>query len=113
VSLASVCRGCRPDSVFEHTFQKLSFEGLEAGHPHIPDAIIPDKTGSKDPANNGYATGHTACACKTIRFFSPPSMLIGMNILSKLQSLYRVQRTQDLHHAGIRARPPPQTAPAQ
>lgn len=68
------------DKRFEHTFQKLSFEGLEVGNPHI--AIIPDKIGSKDP-NNGYVTGS-----RVQRVDDPdpsaPAMLIGMNILSKL-----------------------------
>jgi predicted aspartyl protease len=39
---------------FEHIFQKLSFEGLEVGNPHI--AVIPDKVGSNDP-NNDFITG--------------------------------------------------------
>ena len=68
------------DKRFEHTFQKLSFEGLDVGNPHI--AIIPDKIGSKDP-NNGYATG-TRVRREDDPIFDRPPMLIGMNILSKL-----------------------------
>ncbi len=68
------------DKRFEHTFHKLSFEGLEVGNPHI--AIIPDKIGSKDP-NNGYATG-TRVRREDDSIFERPPMLIGMNILSKL-----------------------------
>jgi predicted aspartyl protease len=65
---------------FEHVFQKLSFEGLEVGNPHI--SIIPDKIGSKDP-NNGFVTG-TRTQKVDDRDASAPTMLIGMNILSKL-----------------------------
>lgn len=68
------------DKRFEHTFQKLSFEGLEVGNPRI--AIIPDKIGSKDP-NNDYATG-TRVRREDDPIFARPPMLIGMNILSKL-----------------------------
>ena len=74
--LASTDEGQR----FEHTFQKLSFEGLEVGSPHI--AIIPDKMGSKDP-NNGYVTGSRLHRVDDADS-SDPVMLIGMNILSKL-----------------------------
>jgi len=65
---------------FEHVFQKLSFEGLEVGNPHI--AIIPDKVGSKD-ANNGFVTGTRT---QRVDDLDPtaPTMLVGMNILSKL-----------------------------
>jgi predicted aspartyl protease len=68
------------DSRFEHAFQKLSFEGLEVGNPHI--TIIPDKTGSSDP-NNGYVTG-TRVRREDDPDSADPVMLIGMNILSKL-----------------------------
>lgn len=66
---------------FEHIFQKLSFEGLEVGNPHIQ--IIPDKTGSKDP-NNSFVTGSRL---HRIDDGDPtdPVMLIGMNILTKLR----------------------------
>lgn len=68
------------DKRFEHTFQKLSFQGLQVGNPHV--TIIPDKIGSKDP-NNGYATG-TRVRMADDPVFGRPAMLIGMNILSKL-----------------------------
>ena len=68
------------DEPFEHVFQKLSFEGLEVGNPHI--AIIRDKTGSKDP-NNSMITG-TRLRRVDDPDASDPVMLIGMNILSKL-----------------------------
>jgi predicted aspartyl protease len=68
------------DKPFEHVFQKLSFEGLEVGNPHI--AIIPDKTGSKDP-NNDFVTGGRLHRVDDADV-SDPVMLIGMNILSKL-----------------------------
>jgi hypothetical protein len=68
------------DKAFEHVFQKLSFEGLEVGNPHIK--IIPDKIGSKDP-NNGFATGTRTKKVDDLDS-SEPTMLIGMNILSKL-----------------------------
>lgn len=66
---------------FEHIFQKLAFEGLEVGNPHIQ--IIPDKTGSKD-ANNDFVTGSRV---RRVDDADPtdPVMLIGMNILSKLR----------------------------
>ena len=68
------------DKSFEHAFQKLSFEGLEVGNPHI--LVIPDKVGSRD-VNNGFVTGS-----RVHRVDDPdssdPVMLIGMNILSKL-----------------------------
>ncbi|HWU55284.1 MAG TPA: retropepsin-like aspartic protease [Rhizomicrobium sp.] len=68
------------DARFEHVFQKLSFEGLQVGNPHI--TIIPDKTGSKDP-NNGYVTGSRV---RRVDDADPtdPVMLIGMSILTKL-----------------------------
>lgn len=72
--------GADADKSFEHTFEKLSFEGLEVGSPHI--TIIPDKTGSKDP-NNGYVTGSLVRRVDD-HDSSDPVMLIGMNILSKL-----------------------------
>jgi hypothetical protein len=68
------------DKPFEHVFQKLSFEGLEVGNPHI--AIIPDKTGSKDP-NNDFVTGGRLRRVDDADS-ADPVMLIGMNILSKL-----------------------------
>jgi predicted aspartyl protease len=68
------------DESFEHVFQKLSFEGLEVGHPHIE--IIPNKVGSKDP-NNSLVTGSRLHRVDDADA-SDPVMLIGMNILSKL-----------------------------
>ena len=68
------------DKAFEHVFQKLSFEGLEVGNPHI--RIIPAKIGSKDP-NNGFVTGTRTKMVDDLDS-SEPAMLIGMNILSKL-----------------------------
>jgi hypothetical protein len=68
------------DKPFEHVFQKLSFEGLEVGNPHI--AIIADKTGSRDP-NNSLVTGSRLHRIDDADS-SDPVMLIGMNILSKL-----------------------------
>jgi predicted aspartyl protease len=65
---------------FEHIFQKLSFEGLEVGNPHVE--IIPDKVGSKDP-NNSLVTGTRLHRIDDLDV-SEPTMLIGMNILSKL-----------------------------
>jgi predicted aspartyl protease len=69
-----------PNKPFEHIFQKLSFEGLEVGNPHI--VVIPDKVGSKDP-NNSFVTGSRL---RRVDDADPtdPVMLIGMNILSKL-----------------------------
>lgn len=71
----------RGEKAFEHVFQKLSFEGLEVGNPHI--AIIPDKTGSRDP-NNDFVTGSRVHRVDD-RDATDPVMLIGMNILSKLR----------------------------
>jgi len=68
------------DKAFEHVFQKLSFEGLEVANPHI--LVIPDKVGSKDP-NNSYVTGSRVRRVDDADA-SDPTMLIGMNILSKL-----------------------------
>jgi len=68
------------DKRFEHVFQKLSFEGLEVGNPHV--AIIPDKVGSKDP-NNDFATGSRVHRVDDLDP-TEPKMLVGMNILSKL-----------------------------
>ena len=65
---------------FEHTFQKLSFEGLEVGNPHIE--VIPDKVGSKDP-NNDFVTGSRTKRIDDVDS-GEPVMLVGMNILSKL-----------------------------
>ncbi|HET7085056.1 MAG TPA: aspartyl protease family protein [Rhizomicrobium sp.] len=71
----------RGEKAFEHVFQKLSFEGLEVGRPHIE--VIPDKTGSRD-ANNDYVTGSRVHRVDDSDP-SDPVMLIGMNILSKLR----------------------------
>ena len=68
------------NKAFEHVFQKLAFEGLEVGNPHI--VIIPDKVGSKDP-NNSFVTGSRLHRVDDADP-SDPVMLIGMNILSKL-----------------------------
>ena len=68
------------NKAFEHVFQKLSFEGLEAGNPHI--VVIPDKVGSRD-ANNDFVTGSRVHRVDDADP-SDPVMLIGMNILSKL-----------------------------
>jgi len=76
----------------EHTFQKLSFEGLEVANPHI--TVIPDKIGSKDP-NNGFVTG-TRTQKVDDRDVLAPTMLIGMNILSKLH-LYIAFREQKIY----------------
>jgi hypothetical protein len=69
------------DKAFQQVFQKLSFEGLEVSNPHI--TILPDKVGSKDP-NNGFVTGSRV---HRVDDADPtnPTMLIGMNILSKLR----------------------------
>jgi predicted aspartyl protease len=97
------------DKRFEHTFQKLSFDGLEVGNPHI--TVIPDKTGSKDP-NNGYATG-TRVHMQDDPLSAPPPMLIGMNILSKLH-LYIAFSEHKIYITPASAPAQPvQTAPAQ
>jgi hypothetical protein len=92
------------DKPFEHVFQKLSFEGLEVANPHI--AVIPDKTGSKDP-NNDFVTGsrvHRVDDADT----SDPVMLIGMNILSKLH-LYIAFSERKIY---VTPASPPQGPPA-
>jgi predicted aspartyl protease len=68
------------NKAFEHVFQKLSFEGLEVGNPHID--VLPDKVGSKDP-NNNFVTGSRIHRVDDADA-GDPVMLIGMNILSKL-----------------------------
>jgi len=68
------------NKAFAHVFQKLAFEGLEVGNPHI--VIIPDKVGSKDP-NNDFVTGSRVHRVDDSDS-SDPVMLVGMNILSKL-----------------------------
>jgi hypothetical protein len=65
---------------FGHVFQKLGFEGLEVGNPHI--VILPDKVGSKD-ANNDFVTGSRVHRVDDVDP-NGPVMLIGMNILTKL-----------------------------
>ena len=79
------------DKRFEHTFQKLSFEGLEVANPRI--AVFPT-IGSKDP-NNGFVTGSRSQKVDD-RDASAPTMLIGMNILSKLH-LYIAFREQKIY----------------
>ena len=61
-------------------------------NPHI--RIIPDKIGSKDP-NNGFVTG-TRTQKVDDRDVLAPTMLIGMNILSKLH-LYIAFREQKIY----------------
>jgi hypothetical protein len=92
------------DKRFEHVFQKLSFEGLEVGNPHI--AIIPDKVGRKDP-NNGYVTGSRVQRVDDLDL-TAPTMLIGMNILSKLH-LYIAFSESKIY---ITPASPPQGPPA-
>jgi hypothetical protein len=89
---------------FEHIFQKLTFEGLEVGNPHI--TIIPDKTGSKDP-NNDFVTGSRV---HRVDDGDPtdPVMLIGMNILTKLR-LYIAFSERKIYITPASA---PQAAPA-
>lgn len=93
------------NKAFEHVFQKLSFEGLEVGNPHI--TIIPDKVGSKDP-NNDFVTGS-----RVQRVDDPdssePVMLIGMNLLSKLHLYIAFNE----HRIYITPATAPVTAPAQ
>jgi predicted aspartyl protease len=93
------------DKPFEHVFQKLSFEGLEVGNPHI--AIIPDKTGSKDP-NNDFVTGGRLHRIDDADV-SDPVMLIGMNILSKLH-LYIAFNEQKIYITPASS-PPAQSQP--
>jgi predicted aspartyl protease len=90
------------DKPFEHVFQKLSFEGLEVGNPHI--AIIPDKTGSKDP-NNDFVTGGRLHRIDDADV-SDPVMLIGMNILSKLH-LYIAFNEQKIYITPASSPPAP------
>ena len=92
------------DKPFEHVFQKLSFEGLEVGNPHI--AIIPDKTGSKDP-NNSVVTGSRLHRIDDADS-SDPVMPIGMNILNKLH-LYIAFNERKIYITPASA---PQSAPA-
>ena len=75
------------EKAFEHVFQKLSFEGLEVGNPHV--VVIPEKVGSKD-ANNDFVTGSRV---RRVDDADPsdPVMLIGMNILSKLRLVIAFQ----------------------
>ena len=93
------------DKTFEHVFQKLSFEGLEVGNPHVE--ILPDKVGSKDP-NNGFITGSRTKKVDDLDS-SEPAMLIGMNILSKLH-LYIAFKEDKVY---ITPASPPQAAAAQ
>ena len=80
------------NQAFQHVFQKLSFEGLEVGNPHI--TIIPDKIGTKDP-NNDFVTGTRTRRVDDLDS-SDPTMLIGMNILSKLH-LYIAFKEQKIY----------------
>jgi len=77
---------------FEHVFQKLSFEGLQVGNPHI--LVIPEKVGSKD-AGNDFVTG-TRLRRVDDADSSEPVMLIGMNILSRLR-LYVAFQEQKIY----------------
>jgi predicted aspartyl protease len=97
------------DKRFEHVFQKLSFEGLEVGNPHI--TIIPDKIGSKDP-NNGYATG-TRVRMADDSDSPRPAMLIGMNILSKLHLYIAFSENKVYITPASSPAQPSQPAPAQ
>ena len=66
---------------FEYTFDTLSLEGIAVGKPRV--TIIPDLRGKNDP-NNHLITG-TRLQRVNDRDSSEPTMLIGMNILSKLR----------------------------
>jgi predicted aspartyl protease len=90
---------------FEHIFQKLSFEGLEVGNPHV--VIIPVKVGTKDHAND-FVTG-SRIRREDDSPADEPAMLIGMNILSKLH-LYIAFGERKIYITP--ASPPPSIAPA-
>ena len=66
---------------FEYTFDSLSLEGIAVGKPRV--TVIPDLRGKNDP-NNHLITG-TRLQRVNDRDSSEPTMLIGMNILSKLR----------------------------
>ena len=66
---------------FQYTFDTLGFEGIGIGKPRI--TVIPDLMGKNDP-NNHLITG-TRLQRVNDRDASEPTMLIGMNILSKLR----------------------------
>lgn len=66
---------------FEKIFDTLTLDGIAIGHPHI--TVIPDLVGKHDP-NNGFVTG-TRVQRVDDRDAGEPTMLLGMNILSKLR----------------------------
>ncbi|MFM2443108.1 MAG: Aspartyl protease, partial [Pseudomonadota bacterium] len=66
---------------FEYTFESLSFEGINVSSPRV--ALIPDLVGKNDP-NNHLVTG-TRLKRVNDRDASEATMLIGMNILTKLR----------------------------
>jgi hypothetical protein len=92
--------------VFAHVFQKMSFDGLEVGNPHI--IVLPDMVGSRD-VNNGYVTGSRVQRVDDLDPTEPP-MLIGMNILTKLHLFLDFSENKIYVTP---ASPPPAAAPAQ
>jgi predicted aspartyl protease len=66
---------------FEYIFDSLNLEGINVGKPRI--TIIPDLMGKNDP-NNHLVTG-TRLQRVNDRDSNQATMLIGMNILSKLR----------------------------
>jgi len=71
--------GSGKETVFQHTFDTLDFEGVAVKNAHVN--ILPDMVGSKD-ANNAQQTGNRA---RMVDYLDDHSdMLVGMDILRKL-----------------------------
>jgi hypothetical protein len=68
---------------FEKIFDTLTFDGIAVGHPHI--TVLPELIGKHD-ANNSVVTG-TRLKRDDDPDPAAPTMLIGMNILTKLRIL--------------------------
>lgn len=66
---------------FEKIFDTLTFDGIAVGHPHI--IVLPELVGKHD-VNNSVATG-TRLRRDDDPDPTAPTMLIGMNILTKLR----------------------------
>jgi predicted aspartyl protease len=73
--------GSKGQMRFEKIFDTLTFDGIAVGHPHI--TVLPELIGRHD-ANNSVVTG-TRLQHADDPDPTAPTMLIGMNILTKLR----------------------------
>jgi predicted aspartyl protease len=97
-------QGAEGEKSFEKIFDTLTLDGIGVGHPHI--TIIPDLVGKHD-VNNDYVTGSRVQRVDD-RETNEPTMLLGMNILTKLRFVIAFSENRIY----LTAATPPQPVPA-